>query len=118
MTGSREVVIGLLLAAGFTQHAPKPRRKRDPAASDGFRALNILDSSSKPTGVVLVAWLPSGGAYKPTPRLVATASDMREQYATAASAADCATEFDGISWPHVLITPQEAATAAGEDGSR
>jgi hypothetical protein len=100
----REAVIGLLLAAGFTQHTPPSRRKHDPAPADGFRAFDV-----DPAGTVLVAWVPVGGGDHKKPAHLAKSREMAGQYADAARAAGLAAEFGGLIWPQVLITSQRPA---------
>ena len=101
---AREAAVALLLDAGFTQHTAPPRRRSDPAPADGFRVFHILDSLRRPTGSVLVAWVPVGGGDHKKPGQLAESRKMAEEYAAAAADAGWAAEFEGEIWHHVRLT--------------
>jgi hypothetical protein len=100
----RDKAIALLLAAGFTQHAPRRRRKRDPAPADGFRVFENLDSDWAPTGTITVAWVPVGGGDHKNPAQHAKSLQMAEAYAAAAPAG-WTTAIEGVIWRHAQLTP-------------
>jgi hypothetical protein len=88
---SRDAVIAVLQAAGHMAEAGRPRRKRDPEPSDGFRVF------AEDAGTVLAVWVPSGGVLGPADNALRTEAERHAgEYAEVIEAAGWTTEPGGV----------------------
>jgi hypothetical protein len=88
---SRDAVIAVLQGAGHKAEAGRPRRRRDPEPSDGFRVF------SEEGGTVMALWVPSGGVLGPADNALRTEAKRHAgEYAEVIEAAGWATEPGGL----------------------
>ena len=110
MEVTRENVIAVLEAAGFTPHAPRSRRKRDPAPADGYRVIPDHDGS------VLAVWV-TNSEWKatPSPGVRAEAARMAGQYIKALRDAGLTAGLAGLGWDYARVHPPLPAARAREE---